>query len=190
MVAVLWQAHLQELDPLWKPTLYKEAAQAPWIALACSQTAAQPSSELQVGSEHCADLRAKLGCVFLSCWLSRMRNCRIPCWYPHSACSSASLINCKVSLVSILTGRKCTSKFKHILFPVSMTSETQCICSTEGPSKAHLPPVALDVRLPPLHPKVAAQLQFMTVGHGSLFAGRLLANLLISACACGGHRWT
>lgn len=35
--------------------------------------------------------------------------------------------------------------------------------------------MALDVRLPPLHPKAAAQLQFMTVGHGSLFAGNLRA---------------
>ncbi|CAL5226967.1 g9852 [Coccomyxa viridis] len=48
---------------------------------------------------------------------------------------------------------------------------TALLRAPEGPSKAHLPPVVLDVRLPPLHPKVAAQLQFMTVGHGSLFAG-------------------
>ncbi|CAL8463974.1 g3509 [Coccomyxa elongata] len=36
---------------------------------------------------------------------------------------------------------------------------------------AHLPPLALDVRLPPLHPKQAAQLCLLAVGHGSLFAG-------------------
>ena len=34
-----------------------------------------------------------------------------------------------------------------------------------------LPPVALDVRLAPLHPKQAAQLYMLAVGHGSLFAG-------------------
>lgn len=45
----------------------------------------------------------------------------------------------------------------------------------ESQSRTPLPPVALDVRLPPLHPKLAAQLQFMTVGHGSLFAGRPLS---------------
>ena len=46
--------------------------------------------------------------------------------------------------------------------------------------------MALDVRLPPLHPKVAALLQFMTVGHGSLFAGRLTQRLSSALHLLGG----
>ena len=37
----------------------------------------------------------------------------------------------------------------------------------------HLPPLAYDIRLPPLHPKQAAQLYMLAAGHGSLFAGAL-----------------
>jgi hypothetical protein len=33
------------------------------------------------------------------------------------------------------------------------------------------PPLALDVRMPPLHPKRSARLQTLAAGHGSLFAG-------------------
>ena len=69
--------------------------------------------------------------------------------------------------------------------------------------------MALDVRLPPLHPKAAAQLQFMTVGHSSLFAGKLRslpshlihslrlqchAPMLLASCSCAHwesapHMW-
>ena len=35
----------------------------------------------------------------------------------------------------------------------------------------NLPPLAFDVRLPPLHPKLASQLYLLAAGHGSLFAG-------------------
>ncbi len=48
----------------------------------------------------------------------------------------------------------------------------------------HLPPLAFDVRLPPMHPKAAAQLYLLAAGHGSLFAG--------TPCRSGGgksHRW-
>ena len=51
-------------------------------------------------------------------------------------------------------------------------------------TKAQLPPVALDVRLPPLHPKVAAQLQFMAAGHSSLFAGKLTHLLFVRELVC------
>ena len=34
------------------------------------------------------------------------------------------------------------------------------------------PPLALDVRMPPLHPKRSANLQALAAGHGSLFAGK------------------
>ncbi len=33
------------------------------------------------------------------------------------------------------------------------------------------PPLALDVRMPPLHPKRSANIQALAAGHGSLFAG-------------------
>ena len=32
-------------------------------------------------------------------------------------------------------------------------------------------PLAFDARLPPLHPKLSAQLTLLAAGHGSLFAG-------------------
>lgn len=51
--------------------------------------------------------------------------------------------------------------------------------AAEGHTNANLPPVTLDVRLPPLHPKLAAQLQFMTTGHGSLFAGKPCPSTLL-----------
>ena len=60
----------------------------------------------------------------------------------------------------------------------------------ESQSRTPLPPVALDVRLPPLHPKLAAQLQFMTVGHGSLFAGRPLSFLSSLAKWAHKFRWS
>jgi hypothetical protein len=52
-------------------------------------------------------------------------------------------------------------------------SGLQPASSNGSPPRAppNLPPVALDVRLPPLHTKQAAQLYLLAIGHGSLFAG-------------------
>ena len=47
----------------------------------------------------------------------------------------------------------------------------------------NLPPLAYDVRLPPLHPKLASQLHLLAAGHGSAFAGA--TPLLNSAPLCG-----
>ncbi|BDA49078.1 probable type I inositol polyphosphate 5-phosphatase 12 [Coccomyxa sp. Obi] len=58
--------------------------------------------------------------------------------------------------------------------PVTPAQDGLQLASSNGsPPRppAHLPPLALDVRLPPLHPKQAAQLCLLAVGHGSLFAG-------------------
>ena len=44
------------------------------------------------------------------------------------------------------------------------------------------PPLALDVRMPPLHPKRSANLQALAAMHGSLFAGQALYTLLPVPC--------
>ena len=59
--------------------------------------------------------------------------------------------------------------------------------SSNGPP--NLPPLALDVRLPPLHPKQASQLYLLAIGHGSLFAGKprsitILAPILAMLQSC------
>ena len=44
------------------------------------------------------------------------------------------------------------------------------------------PPLALDVRMPPLHPKRSANIQALAAGHGSLFAGEIWTSSIIASC--------
>jgi hypothetical protein len=55
--------------------------------------------------------------------------------------------------------------------PYSTASSTRGSNGSPARQPPVLPPLALDIRLPPLHPKQAAQLCLLAVGHGSLFAG-------------------
>ena len=61
-------------------------------------------------------------------------------------------------------------------------------CPSSGPAGArhHMmttlepPPVCFEARLPPLNPKLSAQLTLLAAGHGSLFAGEFPLSLSLS----------